>query len=52
MTDILIARTAPVLVAIDISKERHEVLIVENNRDAEDHCVTDSVDWYSNFNRR
>ena len=27
MTDTIIAQTAPVLVAIDISKARHEVLI-------------------------
>jgi len=28
------------------------LLIVENHRDAEDHSVTDSVDWYSSFDRK
>jgi len=28
------------------------LLIVENHHDAEDHSVTDSVDWYSSFDRR
>lgn len=28
------------------------LLIVENHRDAEDHSVTDSFDWYSSFDRR